>query len=243
MAEYYSLDEVAKRLGKTEDEIREMVGSGELRAFRDAGVLKFRRADIDRTAPPPGESGELEVVAEAEDTGGLPGVTPAESERDELLFLIDEEGTPGDPDDLTLIGDKESEGALGTAESEDLFVLTGEEAAGAIDDEANTVVDTGVPMAAAAAEPAGAVDLVAEAEAEMAVEAEAQPVVGVVSRAQRLRQMQEAARERSPVMSVLLVVGFLALAWTGFIVYNSFVQGPKPAFVESLIRSIVEKHP
>jgi excisionase family DNA binding protein len=221
MAEYYSLDEVARKLGKSEDQVREMVSNGELRAFRDAGSLKFRKADIDEMAP-----AEEGIAVGAEPT--------TEPEQDELLFLIDEEGASADPDDLTLIGEgEETPAAVAAEEPEGMFSeeigLAGDQH---VDADALTAVIEPVSET-----PTAQVDLFAEAQAEMAPAAgEAEAATVPFGRAARLRQLQEAAQARSPFMSVLLVVAFIVLAFAGVVIYNSFVTTAKPPILEWLPR-------
>jgi excisionase family DNA binding protein len=227
MPDYYSLEDVARKLGKSEDQVREMVGNGELRAFRDAGTLKFRKAEVDAIAPP--------SAAGAKPAGKEVEVEAAEPKQDELLFLIDEEGAAGDADDLTLIGETDEETAGGVQAG------AGEEEAGG--DEALTAVMDSSAVAGEAkrggAEPE--VDIFGETQAEAAAaEAEAAPVPAsaVGARSERLRAMQEAAQQRSPAMSVLLVFAFLVLIFGGILVYNLFVEGPKPGFVQSIMDSV-----
>ena len=43
---FYTLQEVCEKLGKTEDEVREMVSSGQLQEFRDKEELVFRVEQI-----------------------------------------------------------------------------------------------------------------------------------------------------------------------------------------------------
>ena len=236
MPEYYSLEEVAGRLGKSEDNVREMVNGGDLRAFRDGGTLKFRRADIDALAPgdaPVSLEQETEVLAE-----------PEGEEEDELLFLIDEDGTPGDPDDLTLIGESDEDAVFGMEGGEDLFgegADVGVAVEEPVDDEAPTeVVETSAVAEAMPAEEA-APDLFAEAEEELAaVEAEGEEVGAAFAdtRAARLQRERQAAKQRNPIMSLLLVLGFLVLVWTGIIMYNSFVTGARPAFIDEVLSKV-----
>jgi len=226
MTEYYSLEEVARRLGKSEDQVHEMVSNGELRAFRDAGSFKFRRADIDSLGPgaAPPDEGEVGVQAKAE----------TEPERDELLFLIDEEAGGADPDDLTLIGESDEAAVLGPEGPEGMFADEIGLAAGQdVDDEALTaVMESPETGASGMGVEVPTVDLFAEAQEDMVGdEAEAEAVTGTavaLGRAARMRQLQEAAQYSSPVMSVLLVLAFLALLWSGIVVYNSFIVGAKP---------------
>ena len=47
---FYSIDEVSELLGKSHDEIRELVRAGTLREFRDAGKIFFKAEDINKLA-------------------------------------------------------------------------------------------------------------------------------------------------------------------------------------------------
>ncbi len=113
---FYSLQQVAQKLNKTEDEIQEMVKTGKLREFRDGGNILFKIEDVEslmsETAIMPAEeieiepaktkAGEVEVKAEE---GGpeteevkieeeIPDLKPAESEEvkiDETSFELKEE--------------------------------------------------------------------------------------------------------------------------------------------------------
>jgi len=64
--DFVNFEEAKQRLGKTDEELQASIDKGELRVFRDAGELKFRREDIDAMAggPAPGEA-----AAEEEDAG------------------------------------------------------------------------------------------------------------------------------------------------------------------------------
>ena len=50
-AMFYSLQEAAERLGKTEADIREIVQSGQLREFRDGPNLLFKVDEVEALAP------------------------------------------------------------------------------------------------------------------------------------------------------------------------------------------------
>lgn len=49
--EFVTFEEAKTRLDKTDEQLQEMIKSGEIRAFRDGVVWKFRKADIDAMAP------------------------------------------------------------------------------------------------------------------------------------------------------------------------------------------------
>lgn len=92
---FYTLEEAAERLGKSEAEIKEMVESGRLQEFRDRDRLMFKRDQVDLLAPheddilsssksgsgaiPLAESGELGAIPLASDSGtGIPLESPKE---------------------------------------------------------------------------------------------------------------------------------------------------------------------
>lgn len=45
--EFYSFEEALRELSLREEELKRLVSEGEIRAFRDAGTMKLRRADVD----------------------------------------------------------------------------------------------------------------------------------------------------------------------------------------------------
>src|SRR6266568_4175807 len=50
MAQYYTLEEAARVLQTTTDEVRKMADDKKLRTFRDKGTLRFRAQEIDELA-------------------------------------------------------------------------------------------------------------------------------------------------------------------------------------------------
>ena len=71
--DFVNFDEAKQRLGKTDDQLQEMIRKGELRGFRDGGTWKFRKEDIDAM------------------TGAAPAAAKAEGEKDagDTLMSID----------------------------------------------------------------------------------------------------------------------------------------------------------
>lgn len=69
---FYTLQEVAEKLGKSEDEIREMAKSGQIQEFRDRDKLMFKVEQIDLLAG--GEEDTGDVTLELEDTSGGSGL-------------------------------------------------------------------------------------------------------------------------------------------------------------------------
>jgi len=63
--EFVNFEEAKKRLGKTDEQLQELIKKGEIRAFRDEGTWKFRKEDIDTmtgpAAPAKGAAGEEEA--------------------------------------------------------------------------------------------------------------------------------------------------------------------------------------
>ncbi|MEE3001174.1 MAG: helix-turn-helix domain-containing protein [Planctomycetota bacterium] len=68
---FYTLQEVCEKLGKTEDEVREMVSSGQLQEFRDKEELVFRVEQINLLAGVDEESGD--VIVDLSGASGFDG--------------------------------------------------------------------------------------------------------------------------------------------------------------------------
>ena len=47
---FYTLDEASQKLGKSEDEVRELASSGQLQEFRDRDQLMFKVEQVDLLA-------------------------------------------------------------------------------------------------------------------------------------------------------------------------------------------------
>lgn len=69
---FYSMEEVCEKLGKSEDEVKEMVKSGQIQEFRDRDKLMFKVDQIDLLAGGDEEddSDDSELEISLEDTGG-----------------------------------------------------------------------------------------------------------------------------------------------------------------------------
>src|SRR3954469_13055176 len=50
MAQYYTLEEAARKLQLTPDEVKKVAEDKKVRTFRDRGTLRFRSQDIDELA-------------------------------------------------------------------------------------------------------------------------------------------------------------------------------------------------
>lgn len=111
--EFYSFDEVLKRLKIDDQRLKKLVSEGEIRAFREGAEMKFRKADIDtmdRTRPVAGSEDATAAIDLS--AGGHAG--QSETLTDDLIF---DEG-----DD---VGSKEAGMATAEISSQDTFVDEG----------------------------------------------------------------------------------------------------------------------
>jgi hypothetical protein len=88
---FYTLEEVCLKLGKTEDEITDMVRSGQIQEFRDRDKLMFKVEQIDLLAG--GEEDTSEVTLELEDTSGGSGVALRDESGGEIALSDSREDT------------------------------------------------------------------------------------------------------------------------------------------------------
>ena len=117
---FYSLTEAAERLGKSEDEVRELVKEGKLREFRDGSNLLFKMQEVNALLAEDIDMGgedELELEELSETTE-----QPAEaSEEEEALELdtSDEESAAllGDDDESVGLSDEEEASLAKAGES------------------------------------------------------------------------------------------------------------------------------
>ncbi len=65
---FYTLEEVSEKLGKNEDEVKDLVKTGQIQEFRDRDRLMFKVEQIDLLAT--GEEDTSDVHLELEDTSG-----------------------------------------------------------------------------------------------------------------------------------------------------------------------------
>ncbi len=80
---FYSLEEVCEKLGKSEDEIKQLVQEGKLREFRDGSNLLFKIEDVDAVGG--GMDDETSVALSIDDSGELSQV-PEEPEVEATGF-------------------------------------------------------------------------------------------------------------------------------------------------------------
>jgi excisionase family DNA binding protein len=110
--EFFTFDEVLKRLSINESKLKRLVSEGEIRAFREGDQMKFRKTDVEN----------LDVTgARSEEETGVIDLSKGKDESSETLTddLIFDEG-----DDLDLTS---AEAGMQTAEisSQDTFVDEG----------------------------------------------------------------------------------------------------------------------
>lgn len=97
---FYSMEEVCGLLGKSQDEVKELVRAGTLREFRDAGKIFFKAEDVDKlsggAASASDDSGEitLEAAPEPDTIEELPTVADADGTSMIGLAPVDEEPKP-----------------------------------------------------------------------------------------------------------------------------------------------------
>ncbi|MCC6321788.1 MAG: helix-turn-helix domain-containing protein [Phycisphaerales bacterium] len=93
---FYSLEEAAEKLGKSQDDVRELVSSGQLQEFRDRDRLMFKREQVD-------------LLAGHDSVGGIP---LADSKGGSGLTLSLEDSSGGGSGEIALddAGSKEKSG-------------------------------------------------------------------------------------------------------------------------------------
>ena len=76
---FYTIEEAAEKLGKTEDEVKEMAKSGQIQEFRDRDKLMFKVDQIDLLAGDGDEEDEVGPLS-LEDSRGGSGIALADSD-------------------------------------------------------------------------------------------------------------------------------------------------------------------
>ena len=105
---FYSAEEAALRLGKTLEELKQLVREGTLREFRDAGTVNYKVDEVDGMAAPGESAGGSESGEIMLEPGEESGIELAASGSDILSLEEDGEPSPGDTGD-TAAGTKASE--------------------------------------------------------------------------------------------------------------------------------------
>jgi hypothetical protein len=113
---FYTLEEVCEKLGKNEDEVKEMVRTGQIQEFRDRDKLMFKVEQVDLLAA--GDEDTSDVHLELEDTSGGSGVAL----KDESAIGLEEsrEGTGVSVFDTDHGGEDTGQVAAAAADEDDL---------------------------------------------------------------------------------------------------------------------------
>ena len=147
---FFSLKETAQKLGRSEDEVKQLVKDGRLREFRDGANLLFKIDEVNALVDEGIDMG-LEAVDLSEAPAEELPVEAAEGEAapiaDEDLFMLGEEETPT----LEPTGEVEATSELGLAPEE-----TSADETGTGEEELLFLTDEGQPAADSTADATGA---------------------------------------------------------------------------------------
>ncbi len=111
---FYTIEEVAEKLGKSEDEIKEMAKSGQIQEFRDRDKLMFKVDQIDLLAGDGDDDDDHDGPLSLEDSRGGSGIDLADSDlgmsdsREGTgisVFDTDHGGDDDEESDQTHVGD------------------------------------------------------------------------------------------------------------------------------------------
>jgi hypothetical protein len=67
---FYTIEEVAKKLGKSEEQVKDMAKSGQLQEFRDRDRLMFKVEQVDMLAGGEDDTGDIQLSLEDSAVGG-----------------------------------------------------------------------------------------------------------------------------------------------------------------------------
>ncbi len=110
--DYLSFDKVLKELQIQEDELKKLVSAGEIKAFRDADQMKFKREEIDKLKEDKSSSPDVIELLDAEDEGEA-----------ESAPTMDSDSSAGELTEELSFDDEEEEVGMTTAQiSEDEFL-------------------------------------------------------------------------------------------------------------------------
>jgi len=128
MAQFLSIEEAAKQLGISKEELNEMRDRGEVRAFRDGASWKFKQDEIERVADQMQVGGgDDDFVDFGDDAGGDSGtesILLSEHEMGESggapsSTIIGRSGEPGGPDSDVKLADAEDEQSAAESPAEE----------------------------------------------------------------------------------------------------------------------------
>jgi hypothetical protein len=250
--EFVNFEEAKKRLGKTDEQLQELIKKGEMRAFRDEGTWKFRKEDIDALAgpapPKAAEAGPLQLAGE----GGEAEAGDTLMSIDADILFAEEEEMPADSAAETWIAADTESMFPGSEEAGQEAVLGVEEALTAPEaepaplalspeTEESSLQEVLSDEELGAAAPAAAPGVFAE-EPVIAVDAES-GLASVISTASGSGSAIGPSRTRVVTLveptphhggfTLLMVVSVAALAMTA-IVLMALVLGNRPGFIERI---------
>ncbi|MBK9188369.1 MAG: hypothetical protein IPM33_05370 [Phycisphaerales bacterium] len=107
---FYSIEEAASKLGKSEDQIRDLVARGQLQEFRDRDKLMFKREQVDLLAggdddviPLAGDSGELTPMTSPGASGTGLGLAGDKKDSTGISIFEADETEEADPSAVTRV--------------------------------------------------------------------------------------------------------------------------------------------
>jgi hypothetical protein len=103
---FYTIEEVAIKLGKSADDVREMAKSGQIQEFRDRDKIMFKVDQIDLLAGSDEESADIPLALEDSRLGGS-GLDLADSREGTGISVFDTDH--GDASDQTQVTDSQDE--------------------------------------------------------------------------------------------------------------------------------------
>ncbi|MDP7005058.1 MAG: helix-turn-helix domain-containing protein [Phycisphaerales bacterium] len=92
---FYTLTEACERLGKTEDEVREMAKSGQLEEMRDGEQVMFKRQQIDLLAGEPEQQGDFDLDMDLSGSGSAMNIGLSDSSTTPGTEPTEDIPTPG----------------------------------------------------------------------------------------------------------------------------------------------------
>ena len=202
--EFYTFDEVVRQLKIDENKLKRLVSEGEISAFREGDVMKFKRSEIDKLSTKGGSETSETVLSEIT----LEDEAPAFEESGETLtddLVFESSGT----EDQIDLGADTSAPAPEEISSQDTFI---EDAGGGADD----VGMTTEPIDLSA-------DLTEEVEEEEIEEVEAPAQRSGTPRTQR--RPVDQAPAGNPGMTFALVVGSVMLLLCVILAWRASSEG------------------
>lgn len=125
-SEYIDINEVTTMLGMSEAEVRNLVASGKIREYRDAGKIFYKRTEVAKVEPKAGGSSIIDLQAGGADSPDAVSLDDHESFASALSSLADSSASLGAldespaTDDLPKVGSQAGGSGIGFAPDEDV---------------------------------------------------------------------------------------------------------------------------